>query len=515
MAHGRSEEDLPPRREQDDVRQRVSANSQTLPKHGQTLVERGERQAGSVSAHMTQELRARGSHTVRRMSLAKRRARRAYPATLLVVLSCLLALLACDFSPSFLPALSRGAHGSESRSASGADLPTPGQYPPEKPLTFAQRVQQTVDYTLAHMTLDEKIGQMMMFETSAQSWNSDMDQMVRQMHAGAIIIYKKNMVSPSQLTTFISSSQSQTTIPMFVTMDEEGGNVDRLGDLQFNPPLPSAVYLGSTGDPQRAYQAGETAAAELTAYGINTDLAPVVDVRVTPDQIEGPRLYGNDPATVTAFATAFMQGLQKNFVVACLKHWPGIGAANQDPHLTLPTIDRTVAQLESTEFAPFRSMLKDNPGMIMVTHVILSAIDPSMPSSLSPKIVQGILRDEMGYDGVIITDNLWMQGVSSRYSLAQAAVLAVQAGDDLLEGAWDPYHLRVMIGAIKDAVASGQISVHRIDQSVRRLLTLKAQYGILPLYINHIPRPVPTEYVGVAGDFPGVADLPRGAQSAA
>jgi beta-N-acetylhexosaminidase len=515
MAHGWSNEDMPLSREQDDVRQRARANSQTVLRQGQTLAEQGKQQASNVKGVVTQELRARGRHTVRRMSVAKHRARRAYPATLLVVLSCLLGLLACDLSPSFLSALSRGANGSEARSTSNTELPSPGQYPPQKPLTFADRVRETVNYTLAHMTLDEKIGQMMMFETNAQSWNSDMDQMVRQMHAGAIIIYKKNMVSPSQLTTFISTSQSNTTIPMFVTMDEEGGNVDRLGDLQFNPPLPSASYLGSTGNPQLAYQAGARAAAELTAYGINTDLAPVVDVRVTPDQIEGPRLYGNDPATVTAFATAFMQGLQQNHIIACLKHWPGIGAANQDPHLTLPTIDRTLSQLESTEFAPFRSMLKDSPGMIMVTHVILSAVDPSMPSSLSPKIVQGILRDEMGYDGVIITDNLWMQGVSSRFTLAQAAVLAVQAGDDLLEGAWDPYHLRVMIGAIKDAVASGQISVNRIDQSVKRLLTLKAQYGILPLFTNHVPRPLPPGFASIAGDFQGVADLPRGARSAA
>ena len=241
-----------------------------------------------------------------------------------------------------------------------------------------------------------------------------------------------------------------------------------------------------------AAQSGARAAEELAEYGINTDLAPVVDVRVTPGQIEGPRLFGDDPATVTAYAGPFLQALQQNDVIGTLKHWPGIGDANQDPHLTLPVIDRTRAQLDATEFAPFRNLLKDNPGMIMVTHVILSAIDPSMPTSLSPKVVQGVLRDEMGYQGVIITDNLWMQGMSSRYSLGQAAVLAIQAGDDLLEGAWDPQHLQMMITAVKNAVNSGQISVSRIDQSVRRLLTLKATYGILPLHSTRQPRPLPS-----------------------
>jgi beta-N-acetylhexosaminidase len=444
----------------------------------------------------------------------RRWTKRAYPAVLLAVVACLLAVLACDLSPTILSALSRATHGNDSGSQSGVEIPTPAHYPPEKPLTFAGLVNQTVNYNLSRMTLDEKIGQMMMFETYAQSWDSTMVSMVSQMHAGAIIIYKKNMVSPDQLTTFISTAQAHTTIPMFVTMDEEGGNVDRLGDMGFAPPLPSATYLGSTGDPQKAAQAGARAAAQLAKYGINTDLAPVVDVRVTPGQIEGPRLYGDDPATVTAFAGAFLQGLQQNHIIGCLKHWPGIGDANLDPHLTLPVIDRTRSQLDSTEFAPFRNLLKDNPGMIMVTHVILSAIDPSMPSSLSPKIVQGILRDEMGYQGVIITDNLWMQGVSSRYSLGQAAVLAIQAGDDLLEGAWDPQHLQLMITAVKNAVNSGQISVARIDQSVRRLLTLKATYGILPLHSARQPRPLPNN-LAYAGNVLGNADLPRGYANAA
>jgi beta-N-acetylhexosaminidase len=502
MAHGwsDSEEETPPRRQSDEPRQRWLTNSQTLSKQSQAA---------------TNELSTRRRTTAQRVSAARRRAQRTYPATLLVVLSCLLALLACDLSPNFLPVLSHGANGNETGSKSGLEIPTPAQYPPEKPLTFDERVRQTVNYTLARMTLDEKIGQMMMFETYAQSWNGTMAAMVSQMHAGAIIIYKKNMVSPSQLTTFISTSQAHTTIPMFVTMDEEGGNVDRLGDMGFSTPLPSASYLGSTGNPQLAAQAGARAAAELAKFGINTDLAPVVDVRVTPGQIEGPRLFGNDPATVTTYAAAFLQGLQQNHIIACLKHWPGIGDAVQDPHLTLPVIDRTHDQLESTEFAPFRNLLKDNPGMIMVTHVILSAIDPNMPSSLSPKVVQGVLRDDLGYDGVIITDNLWMQGVSIRFSLGQAAVLAIQAGNDLLEGAWDPPHLQLMIAAVKNAVKSGQISTSRIDQSVRRLLTLKATYGILPLQSPRPPRPLPTQFASAVENGIGNADLPRGYASAA
>jgi beta-N-acetylhexosaminidase len=458
---------------------------------------REEARSGDDSQEQSRPARTRqrGRSITKTHSRRGHRAWRVYPATLLLAFSCLLGLFACDLLPN-----------TESSNQAKLEHSTTGTK--QKPLTFAQQIALTVNYTMARMTLDQKIGQMMMFETTAQSWNNDMDAMVRQMNAGAIIIYKKNMINPNQLTSFIAATQAHSDIPMFVTMDEEGGNVDRLGDLGFAPPLPSAVYLGSTGDPQRAHQAGVSAALELQRYGINVDLAPVVDVRLVPDQIEGPRLFGNDPYTVESYASQFLNGLQQNMIIGTLKHWPGIGDAQSDPHKTLPVIDRTRDQLEATEFAPFRMLLKDNPGMIMVTHVIVSSIDKTMPSSLSPALVQGVLRSELGYQGVIITDNLWMRGVSDQYSLGQASVLAIQAGDDLLEGAWDPTELRNMINAVKNAVSSGAISRDRIDQSVRRLLTLKAQYGILPLHTTHPPRPVPD--TASAADSPLVnADLPR------
>jgi beta-N-acetylhexosaminidase len=264
-------------------------------------------------------------------------------------------------------------------------------------------------------------------------------------------------------------------------MDEEGGNVDRLGSMGFAPPLPSAKYLGSTGDPGQAAAAGSRAAAELKSFGINVDLAPVVDVRTISDPVIGPRPYGSTAATVDAFAGAFLDGLQQNGIIGTLKHWPGIGSVALDPHKTLPTVNRSLADLESTDFATFRDLLAKKPGMIMVTHVLVNAIDPDTPSSLSPKLVQGVLRDELGYQGVIITDNLWMKGVSLRYSLPDAAVLAVLAGNDLLEGPWNPATMRDVLNGLRSAVNSGRISQDRIDQSVARILTLKAQYGILPI----------------------------------
>lgn len=174
--------------------------------------------------------------------------------------------------------------------------------------------------------------------------------------------------------------------------------------------------------------------------------------------------------------------MQQNGVIGTLKHWPGIGSVTQDPHETLPTITRSRAELEATDFAAFRGLLAQHPGMVMVTHVIVQAIDPTMPATLSPKLVNGVLRDELGYQGVVMTDSLYMKGISVRYSLGEAAVLSVIAGDDLLEGAWDTSSMTEMLGALKAAIAQGRISEGRIDQSVERILTLKAMYGMLRLH---------------------------------
>src|SRR5262249_21701475 len=153
-----------------------------------------------------------------------------------------------------------------------------------------------------------------------------------------------------------------------------------------------------------------------------------------------------------------------------------------DPHTSLPVLNRTKDQLESTEWTSFRGMLALDPGMVMVTHVLVPAIDPTLPATLSPKLVQGVLRDELGYDGVVMTDSLYMDGISAGYNLGQAAVLSVEAGDDLLEGAYDTASMRGMINALKSAIAGGQISQARIDQSVRRILALKVRFGLLPLH---------------------------------
>lgn len=370
-------------------------------------------------------------------------------------------------------------------------------------------IQATALSDLNGMTLDEKLGQMFLIETYYQTWTPDIANMVVGMHAGAIIIYAKNMQSPQQLRAYTASIQAHAKVPLLVTMDEEGGLVDRLGYNQFFPPLPAAQTLGETGKPALATQAGDRAAREMLMMGINTDLAPVVDVRGPNGSIETTRLYGSTTGVVTSFAGAYLDGLQNHGVIGTLKHWPGIGDVTLDPHLTLPVITDSLAQLQSQHYAAFRAMLPHNPGMIMVTHVIVNAIDPAMPATLSPKLVDGVLRDQLGYDGVVMTDSLYMQGIALRYNLPEAGVLSVIAGDDLLEGAFDTYSMAGMIAALKAAIANGRISVARINQSVMRILKLKIRFGLLPLRTTRYGDIQHTGELGqsLAGALP--ADLRR------
>lgn len=423
----------------------------------------------------------------------------------LVVASLLLLLTACAF-----PGSSGTASAAHPR-ATATTAGTPSSTTPTSTSSGAgaavPNLPYTISWELAHMSLDEKLGQMFLIETGWTTYNQDVDSMVRGMHAGAMIIYQQNMTDPAQLRAYISAVQAHASIPLIVSMDEEGGVVDRLGVLGFNPPQPAAQDLAASGNPQNAYNAGAATAREMMSYGINTDLAPVVDVRSNPYAVEYTRIFSDDPATVDRYASAYIAGLNQYHVIACLKHWPGIGSVALDPHLTLPTIDRSLSQLQSTDFAPFRGLLNQT-GMIMVTHVIVNAIDPNMPATLSPKLVNGVLRGELGYQGVVLTDSLYMQGIAVRYTLPQAGVLAVEAGDDLLEGAFDTNSMAAMLSALHAAIDSGQISLERINESVARILTLKARYGLLPLRKAPVPHVIPALTLDTVAAAP-YADLPH------
>ncbi|HEU5379260.1 MAG TPA: glycoside hydrolase family 3 N-terminal domain-containing protein [Ktedonobacteraceae bacterium] len=340
--------------------------------------------------------------------------------------------------------------------------------------------QQIVDQLLAHMTLDEKLGQMMLVQFNGATYSPQISAMISQYKVGSVILFpvNGNIVSKTQVRGLISEMQKQAFLPLTVSVDQEGGTVDRL--INLDGPQPSASSLGATGNPNKVYQQGIKDAQALAGYGFNLNLAPVVDVtNVYNRQLDG-RTYGNTPALVTTMASAYLKGLQQSGkVLGTLKHFPGLGDTSTDPHYGLPALTRPLGTLNAIDWTPYRELIQQGQVYsIMVTHEIVNAVDKTEPSSLSPQVI-GILRNQLHFQGVIITDSLTMEAIHNYYTYGDAAAKAVEAGDDILMGAASPNNVAAMIAGIKQAISSGSISMEHIDASVRRILMLKYQMGLL------------------------------------
>lgn len=346
--------------------------------------------------------------------------------------------------------------------------------------------QQYIDLIVGRMTLDQKLGQMMIVQFTGPTYSLDLSTMINQYGVGAVLIFaaNQNIESRDQLKGLIKQMQSSSPVPLTVAIDQEGGYVDRLAKL--DGPRPAVSVIGTTNDPNQAMAAGTQDAQDLTYYGINLNLAPVVDVTNVYNPQLDHRTYGNTATLVTKMAGAYLQGLQKSGkVLGTLKHFPGLGDVGTDPHSGVPYLSRSQSDLEQIDWAPYRALIQQgNVHSIMVTHEIVKALDSSKPSSLSYKVVTGILRNELGFQGVIMTDSLTMEGISAYYNEAQAAALSVEAGSDLLMGADTPSRVATMIEGIKQAVNDGTISQQRIDDSVHRILMMKYEMGLLPIPAN-------------------------------
>jgi beta-N-acetylhexosaminidase len=340
---------------------------------------------------------------------------------------------------------------------------------------------------IAGMSLEQKLGQLILVEYLGRDYqDSGLQEMITRQFVGGFMYQESNhnFEAPynkaDKVQAFSQQTMRDARIPLLIATDQEGGLVNRL--RTFYGDLPSAEEMAASGDPQVALQQGAQAAEWMQELGINADLAPVVDVHTVNPPVLESRMFGSDPQTVAIYAGAYLQGLQSNGVIACLKHFPGLGAISSDPHEGLPTVKRSMADLEKIDLAPYKTMIQqDHPAMIMSTDVLMPAIDPDLPAELSAKAIDGLLRGELGYDGVVITDGLYMQGISDRWSLSEAAVMAIEAGSDLIEGPYTPSQVAEVVLALKQAIQQGHITMQRIDQSVQRILLLKMQYNILAL----------------------------------
>lgn len=332
------------------------------------------------------------------------------------------------------------------------------------------------------MTLDEKIGQMFQVRVQGDVFDEAMRQLVQDMHVGGVMYFQSgynNLNDPvrsAQLSNDLQTSAIGTDgagIPLLISMDQEGGRVTRItGGCDF----PGNMAIGATRSTDMAYLTGSVLGSEVKAVGGNMDLAPVLDVNDNPaNPVIGVRSFAEQPDLVSSLGQAYVDGLHSAGIIATGKHFPGHGDTSTDSHTSLPIVTYDFATLDSVHAKPFREAIAHGLDCIMTAHIIVTCLDPDHPSTLSPQVINGYLRGNLGFDGVVMTDSMGMSGVTSGYTGDVAAVLAVKAGVDLLSL---PPDLSLAMNGIKSAVSSGDIPESRIDQSVVRILRLKRKNGL-------------------------------------
>lgn len=330
---------------------------------------------------------------------------------------------------------------------------------------------------IGELTLRQKIGQMLMCGFHGTELSEDIERLIREEHLGGIIYFRRNLTEPAQVAKLSASLQQLALanggVPLLIAIDQEGGMVMRID--QGVTPIPGSMALGATGDAGAAYEAAKVTGSELKAMGINMNFAPCLDINNNPlNPVIGVRSYGGDAETVGRLGTAAVQGYQEAGIAATVKHFPGHGDTGEDSHTALPVVPHPRERLDRLELAPFRRAAKLGVDAVMTAHVLFPAVEPErLPATLSPRVIDGLLRQELGYDGVVVTDCLEMNAIAEHYGIAEGAVMAVEAGADLVLVSHRIERQQTALDALVQAVESGRICEERIDRSVERLLALK------------------------------------------
>lgn len=328
------------------------------------------------------------------------------------------------------------------------------------------------------LSLEAKIAQLLMFGFSGTKVSPFIEEFVSKHNLGGIIHFTRNIESSEQLANLNQelqnlAKQSPGGVGLLIGTDQEGGTVARLTNSE--TVAPSAMALGAINNESITEKVCETAGAELLATGINMNFAPVVDVNSNPlNPVIGVRSFGEDAANVARLGSAAVRGYQKH-VAAVVKHFPGHGDTDVDSHLALPIVYHKRERLDKVEWLPFKEAIAQDVMGIMTAHVVFPAVEPTpgLPSTLSHRVLTGLLREEMGFEGLIITDCMEMAAIQKTYGTVDAAVMAIEAGADLVLISHTEELQRQAFAAIIAAVKSGRISEERIDQSLTRILKAK------------------------------------------
>ncbi len=348
---------------------------------------------------------------------------------------------------------------------------------------------------LGNMSLEQKIGQLFIVNTDSLDFNAEtamtkkMRKNIQKYQPGGVIFFSFNFdtdgtVKQNRKKTekFIRKMQKASVVPMFISVDEEGGTVSRVANTEAlgTTKFPPMSEIGATGDAAQAYQVGHTIGSEIAELGFNLDFAPVADINTNADNTEiGNRSFGSDPQLVSDMVCEEVKGLQESGVSAALKHFPGQGNTGDDTHRGFVNLDATIDRLRDVEFQPFQAGIEAGADFVMMSHVAVRDITQNEePASLSSLMVSDILREELQFDHVIITDAMNMKIITKFYNAGEAAVMAVEAGNDMI---LMPDDFVEAYEAVYQAVEDGTLTERQIDQAVSRILTVKIRRGILPL----------------------------------
>ncbi|MGX8795218.1 glycoside hydrolase family 3 protein [Fusibacter sp. JL298sf-3] len=356
--------------------------------------------------------------------------------------------------------------------------------PPPEPT-----IEQRVEARLEAMTLAEKVAQLFIVtpealggNTSKTAFDEALSSGLGTYPVGGLIYFSGNIESPEQIQAMTGAvrtyADAHDCVPFFQSVDEEGGVVARIGNHEaFDVSVfENMASIGATGDVKAAFAVGEAVGTYLSYYGFNLDFAPVADVLTeSRNRVIGTRAFGTSPEMVSEMALAVSKGLQSRGVLSCFKHFPGHGATVGDTHEGFAYTEKTLEQLKAAELKPFEAAVKADVPFVMVAHIAVPAVTgDETPASLSSRVMTDILREDMGYGGLIVTDALNMGAIVNAYESDEAAVMALKAGADVL---LMPADFEAAYNGILNAVASGTVDETRIEASVRRILTVKMTFG--------------------------------------
>ncbi len=396
----------------------------------------------------------------------------------------LLLLLTLAFAgcSSGLPEESSGSDGSQSRESTA--VMGPSREVTREPETEPDPLEEQI----RKMTLEEKIGQMVIVGLDGYEVDENAASMIREHLVGGFILFRTNVKSSGQLLALINAlkkENSDNKVPLFLSVDEEGGRISRMPE-DINK-LPSNKESGEVNDRDFSYQIGGLLAQEIKAFGFNIDFAPVLDIFSNPkNTVIGDRAFGSDADIVSKLGIETMKGIREGGVIPVVKHFPGHGDTTVDSHVGLPSIDYDMDRLTGFELVPFKAAIDNQADAVMVAHILLSKIDAENPATMSEAIITGLLRNRLGFNGVVITDDMTMGAIVDNYDIGDAAVRSVNAGSDIVLVCHGNEKRLAVIDALIDAADNGTITEQRLNESVYRILKMKSKYGLKDDTVNPV-----------------------------